>query len=402
MMEALFSELITLQDQQATGQLRVKPQMNSEEHWRIYLHEGKIVWVAGSKHFVRRWARIARQYGDTFVNVEALFKAQEMTPWAGQEFNEFQQGYLLIQATKTHALLLNKAKALLQDFWNECFFTLLSYPHLHTEWLPVTEMPQKVVWLYMDTTLKRATTMEQQWQQEVGSVMASLPTRFSPEYAPLVAKPDELRTKVSENTFNFMTTKLNGQLTFWDLAVLMQKPLSSVARSFLPLLQAGILQQQDTPDFSSPLRRKSIQVQPGKTCKGVIACVDDSPVMGKTLEAILSPLGYEIFHVIEPIQGLGQLISRRPALIFLDLMMPNTNGYEVCAFLRKSTVFKETPIVMLTGRDGVVDRIRAKVVGSTEFLSKPPEADKVIQVVQRLLGHEESGSSKSVLERMTF
>jgi two-component system, chemotaxis family, response regulator PixG len=66
--------------------------------------------------------------------------------------------------------------------------------------------------------------------------------------------------------------------------------------------------------------------------------------------------------------------------------MPNTNGYELCSFLRKSPLFKELPIVMLTGHDGVIDRLRAKVAGSTDFLGKPPDPKRVIEVVQKLLG----------------
>ncbi|NJR66580.1 MAG: response regulator [Leptolyngbyaceae cyanobacterium CRU_2_3] len=55
-------------------------------------------------------------------------------------------------------------------------------------------------------------------------------------------------------------------------------------------------------------------------------------------------------------------------------------------FLRKTSVFQDTPIVILTGHDGVIDRVRAKLVGSSEFLAKPPESAKVLQVVQKYLG----------------
>jgi two-component system, chemotaxis family, response regulator PixG len=51
-------------------------------------------------------------------------------------------------------------------------------------------------------------------------------------------------------------------------------------------------------------------------------------------------------------------------------MMPNTNGYEICGKLRKLSCFRHTPIIILTGNDGVVDRVRAKMVGSSDFLSK--------------------------------
>jgi chemotaxis family two-component system response regulator PixG len=114
------------------------------------------------------------------------------------------------------------------------------------------------------------------------------------------------------------------------------------------------------------------------------------------LEAILQPLGYDILTILDPLQGVSLLLKHKPQLIFLDLVMPSTNGYELCTFLRRSSVFKETPIVMLTGHDGMVDRLRAKVVGSTDFLSKPPDTTKVLQVVQKHLGGLPNGIDSTV------
>jgi chemotaxis family two-component system response regulator PixG len=87
--------------------------------------------------------------------------------------------------------------------------------------------------------------------------------------------------------------------------------------------------------------------------------------------------------ISDPLQGMSELLKRKPNLIFLDLVMPNTNGYEFCTFLRKTTQFKEVPIVILTGNDGVIDRVRAKIAGASDFMGKPPEPSKVIQMVQK-------------------
>ena len=65
--------------------------------------------------------------------------------------------------------------------------------------------------------------------------------------------------------------------------------------------------------------------------------------------------------------------------------MPNANGYEICSQLRKLSIFKETPIVILTGQDGIIDRVRAKLVGATDFLSKPVAASTVLEVINRYL-----------------
>ncbi|NCQ42456.1 MAG: response regulator, partial [Cyanobacteria bacterium] len=76
---------------------------------------------------------------------------------------------------------------------------------------------------------------------------------------------------------------------------------------------------------------------------------------------------------------------KKPDLIFLDLIMPNANGYEICSQLRKLTFFKHTPIVILTGNDGLVDRVRAKMVGSTDFISKPVDTALVLDTIRKHL-----------------
>lgn len=392
MIEKLFSDLMVIQERQATGQLRIKPHKDSQENWRIYFHDGKIVWATGGQHAVRRWHRIAKQYEPSLLNLEPLAEIGQNEVHGGKDFNEYQQGQLLAHAIQSNTLLLNKAKMLLQDFWNEVFFNVVNLKEPHAEWIPLVIVPQQEVWLYIDSTVKRSQKLAKQWYQDVANQLEKLPQRFSPDLAPIVTNSEKLQEKVSANAFEALSKKLNGQVTFWEMAAQMQQPLSSVVSSLLPLMLMDIIQLREIPDFPAPKRKVQPQgVQSGEIASGgekskrLIACIDDSPVISKTLEAILKPLGYEVFSIVDPLQGFSQLLERKPELIFLDLLMPNTNGYEVCSFLRKSAVFKETPIVMLTGQDGVVDRLRARVVGSTEFLSKPPEPEKVIQVVQRLL-----------------
>jgi chemotaxis family two-component system response regulator PixG len=81
-------------------------------------------------------------------------------------------------------------------------------------------------------------------------------------------------------------------------------------------------------------------------------------------------------------------MARKPELIFLDLVMPNANGYEICSNLRKLSFFRNTPIVILTGNDGLIDRVRAKMVGSSDFISKPVNSDLVLSTIRKHLRQE--------------
>jgi two-component system, chemotaxis family, response regulator PixG len=65
--------------------------------------------------------------------------------------------------------------------------------------------------------------------------------------------------------------------------------------------------------------------------------------------------------------------------------MPTVNGYSVCKFLRETNFFKTTPIIILTSKDTIVDRTRAKLAGATDFLSKPPETQELLQVIRQYI-----------------
>ncbi|WP_138500611.1 response regulator [Nostoc sp. PA-18-2419] len=135
-----------------------------------------------------------------------------------------------------------------------------------------------------------------------------------------------------------------------------------------------------------------IQVAPPAASKAIIdvsrplvACVDDSPTICRSLEEILTHQGYRFVGIQESLIAILQLIKSKPDFIFLDLLMPKVNGYEICSQIRKTPVLKDVPVVILTGKDGIVDRMRAKLVGATDFLGKPVEAEKVLSVVHKYL-----------------
>ncbi len=90
----------------------------------------------------------------------------------------------------------------------------------------------------------------------------------------------------------------------------------------------------------------------------------------------------------DALRAIATLLARKPDLIFLDLVMPNANGYEICSQLRRLSFFQNTPIVILTGNDGIIDRVRAKMVGATDFISKPIDASVVLEVIRKHLHKE--------------
>jgi two-component system, chemotaxis family, response regulator PixG len=116
-----------------------------------------------------------------------------------------------------------------------------------------------------------------------------------------------------------------------------------------------------------------------------IACIDDSILIYQSLEKILTEHKYRCYGVQDPLKIMPSLIRNKPDFIFLDLLMPITNGYEVCEQIRKTPSLKDIPVIILTGKDGLIDRMRSKMVGATGFLGKPVQSEAVLKMIDKYL-----------------
>jgi two-component system, chemotaxis family, response regulator PixG len=117
----------------------------------------------------------------------------------------------------------------------------------------------------------------------------------------------------------------------------------------------------------------------------LIACIDDSLSVYMTMEKIITEYGYRCFGIQDPLRIITGLLKNKPDLIFLDLVMPVTNGYEVCEQIRKTPSLANIPIVILTGNDGLIDRVRTKFVGANGFLGKPIQVAAVTKMIDKYL-----------------
>ncbi|MDR9405106.1 MAG: response regulator, partial [Halothece sp. Uz-M2-17] len=131
-------------------------------------------------------------------------------------------------------------------------------------------------------------------------------------------------------------------------------------------------QQQASPPQAPVSSLKATKQRP------LIAFVDDSEQSRQIMNNVVTKGGYDFIGIGDSVEAITILLEKQPQLIFLDLMMPNVNGYELCSQIRKISVLKEVPVVIVTGNDGIVDRMRAKVVGATNFISKPIDRSEVL------------------------
>ena len=368
--------------QHATGELIVTDEHDSKPNWNIYFYLGRLVYATGGEHRVRRLARAIRQHSQN-VNIQELLKNADPTVEAWEL-------KVIEQAIQDNQLTIEQVRAIIQSSIHEVFYSLSEQKQPKSSWKSLDTLTFKpIVALPAVQTLDKIVMAQQKWQQAGLSHVQNMIQGFSFDLAPYIANPDQLNVMlnaeaISDKTYHSLKKILNGTNTLWDLSVIMHCSMIAVMRSLLPLVVDGIVAFREISDWASPTWKLPSQATQ-TTRRGLIACIDDSPQVEIEMRHILEPLGYEVLGITEPLQSVSTLLQRKPDLIFLDLIMPNTNGYELCTFLRKTKTFQEIPIVILTGRDGVIDRVRAKMAGSSDFLSKPPDPSKVLQILRRFL-----------------
>lgn len=112
-----------------------------------------------------------------------------------------------------------------------------------------------------------------------------------------------------------------------------------------------------------------------------IACIDDSPTVLNAINSFLDDKSFSVVMINDPVRALMQVVRIKPDLILLDVEMPNLDGYELCSLLRKHSLFKSTPIIMVTGNTGFLDRAKAKLVRASGYLTKPFNQSELLKMV---------------------
>jgi twitching motility two-component system response regulator PilG len=120
-----------------------------------------------------------------------------------------------------------------------------------------------------------------------------------------------------------------------------------------------------------------------------VMVVDDSKTIRRTAETLLRKEGFEVVTAVDGFEALGKIVDYQPDLIFLDIMMPRLDGYQTCALIKHHRIFRNTPVVMLSSRDGLFDRARGRVVGSDRYITKPFTKEDLLAVIADYGGSSE-------------
>ncbi|WP_374728975.1 response regulator [Natronospira bacteriovora] len=113
-----------------------------------------------------------------------------------------------------------------------------------------------------------------------------------------------------------------------------------------------------------------------------VLVIDDSKTIRRTAETLLKKAGCEVLTAVDGFEALSVIAESEPDIIFVDIMMPRLDGYQTCALIKRNTSFKNTPVIMLSSKDGLFDRARGRIVGSEEYLTKPFTRDELLGAIE--------------------
>lgn len=401
---SLKQELDHLYEQKATGELTLSYQGGTKT---LFLLAGRLQYITDSEHRVRHWQRAIALCCSHWQNPKKILNSQ---PW---EFD------FLCQGVSKKEISLDEAKSIIISVTKECFLELALEREIELKW--VGKERTKSTFCYflslappeIHPLLTETEQIQEKWLQ---SGLKSL----KPQLAPILLEKGKAIIK------NPLQLKyLNGDFTIWDIALKSKQPVQAVAKSLKAWEEKELIEFKPLKDLTikieepevktTPVAEKPVplvtqtipaekpqpsppitEANPRKNSKYLIACIDDSQIILLNLKKILQPEGFGVLCINEPMTGFAQLIEHKPDLILLDLNMPNANGYSVCKFLRESPIFEKTPIIILTAQDRSIDRAKAKLVGASDFINKPPEPQALIQLINHHLAIAEKEKSDTM------
>ncbi len=372
-LKELLVKLQELTNLQFSGSLQIS--IGNHPNWTFWFRLGRLSWSDGGTNSQERWQR----HLATFV---PDLKAPQLKEIATAE-NTKDRCSILVQLLNQGWVQRQQLTELMLSFTGEILFDVIQSSQISGNCLSYELISDDLTnkstlilpMIEVIPTLKQTLQTWQQWQNQ--GLASYSPNLF------LVIQQSELISKesLSESQLSIISL-IDGMQNVRSLALKTGLDMVTMIQFLLPLVKLKAI------SFSKVPKNQKSRISPDRVLNNkntLIACVDDSPGVCRALEKIINTQGFGFVGIQEPLKALPSFLKNKPDLIFLDLVMPITNGYELCTQLRKTPSLKNVPVVILTGKDGLVDRMRAKMVGANDFLSKPVKVAELIKVLNKNL-----------------
>lgn len=386
-------------EQQKSGCLEVS---FNAVNWYFYLEQGQLIYATYSVDPIDLLDNHLRKLSRNVQSITSDIRTQVRINFASETSADTQlrpdyQAISWLMLTKN--LSTPDAKTLISMVAVEVLESYLRLNQATYTFKPKANELPVYCRLDLSDVLKTAQDRHQAWQ-------ALAPEIRSPYQCPQLAPQNGAHQKYAATQIQKLQKILRG-FSFRHLGVLLNLDELKLAQNLHPLIQDQVvlLKESAAPFNQLPqleqrakqtAQMPKAQPQSGPPLNGLetlsvsqkqrtIACIDDSPSILNTINRYLQGQDVSVVMIDDPVKALVQIIRAKPDLILLDVGMPWVDGYELCRLIRKNSKFKQTPVVMVTGNTGLIDRAKAKVAGATDYMTKPFTQPDLLNMVFRHL-----------------
>ena len=375
-------------------------------NWKIYFRLGRIIWAKGGSYPILRWRRYTHLLNLTHLK-EIDKKATKTNRQYGVLIELYKQGNSLDKSNLTQ---------LVKNIVAEILFEIIQYSVVGKDNLSYQVSAEDNLGSFVtliDTDEILAETMQCWVEWESASLLA-----FSPNLFPAIENADLFQQKISPSKYQYLIPTIDGMSCLRTLASKNNLNLIELTEFLVELNKIEAISFSSTPEakkFNIPIIIRSettnldryyqqnlIDSPPSsgqnKSSQSLIIGVDDSLFICQGLGKIVTRSGYRFIGIQDPLKAMLIILNNKPDLIFLDVLMPGIDGYKLCSQLRKNTQFEDTPIIILSSKDKLRDKIKGKLVGASGFVSKPAKPAGILEVIAKYLPKSGEKRSESQLK----
>jgi twitching motility two-component system response regulator PilG len=353
-MSQVVDALKDIVKQKLSGRLTIRDPQDSAVAWEVFFGNGKLHFATSSIGQQERLTYLLRQYHPD-LNVGQIS--------VGQSDYQF-----ICHQWQTGKLSLKQVRQLAFSSIQEAFINIMAIANAEMEFTLNFQLEPMILSVSVQQAINPVKNSIWRWQ----SIRGAINSPFSRLYLSNLDSLYQLLWQKLQSTkaLSAYENALTQNSCLYTIAARLNVNAIDLSQTLLPLIHNKGLQ-------ISPYGLERDEQRP------LIACIDDSQTIQEAVRLALISQGYDTIGITEPTRAVTKLARVQPTLILMDITMPDINGYKLCQLLRKSSQLRHIPIIMLTSRDTMFDRVRAKMVGADEYLTKPFTSHQLIDTVNK-------------------
>ena len=361
----LWYTLLDLQTERFSGSVNLNS--SQESNWTMYFYMGRLLYVTGGKHPIRRWTRQVRQsLAESFVK-EAIVAVQQKEFKICWEYEVLSKWYA--EGKVKREQIIEIINGIIKEVFLDLYRVRISRPEIKKA---IIDFSQQWISNSVENYIIESKDEWKLWQEKG---IADI----DPGQRPVIRRIEELASKVSQQDHQKMLQLFKSEATLRELALKIKKPVMDVTLSLLPYIRSGIMEMVEVEDWTPSIKKSksTINICSEVKTSPAIAYIDSNSERIENVNQQVNQLGCSFIGIQDHLNAVAILLEQRPDLILIPLHIAIINRYQLCQTLKKMSVFKDIPIVVISQDYKLLNKIQAKLAGAVALICQREELIKV-------------------------